>query len=244
MTTPLEAHLQAAGDARLTPDGERQFRESVRAPAARAPSDWPTQIERDVDRILGAGVTLAGRTFRALGVTTFEHDAFMMQALTEANLLSTLQRFDPARQELGDATAAIIVQCFRTGKLFDLLGGVLVEDGTTWTPQTAATAARFFAGLTDPADKDALEAVIPFVLLRFFLRAGASWKASLRYSTSSDARARGEWAPASDRSGATRRDASSAAPSTSANGTSSSDRSPASTSTATAPLPAGRSEKG
>jgi hypothetical protein len=143
-----------------------------------------TPIEQDVERILAGGVTLAGRRFRALGATTFEHDAYLMQALADSKLLTTLQRFDPLHQELDDLSSAIIIECFRSGKLFAILAGVLVEDGAAWSPATAARTADFFASLSDPADKAALRDIIPFALLNFFLNVDGSWRVFRSYSTS------------------------------------------------------------
>jgi hypothetical protein len=203
-----------------------------------------TQIEGETDRILSEGVVLAGRRFRALGVTTFEHDAYTMQALADAKLLSPLERFDPVRQELDDLTSAIIVECFRSGKLFDLLGAVLAEDGKPWTPTAAANAARFFASLTDPTDKETLTAIVPWVLLRFFLRAGASLSISLSSGISSGPRPRDASAPANDDNAPPIDAGRSAGPSTMASGTSSFERSQGSTPADMATSPAGPSERG
>lgn len=276
-SVPLEAHLRATTDAHLTADGEQRFRESAQRPAelqAEMHADAadeadaadasraerheppeplePTLIEQQVERMLADGVVLAGRRFRALGVTTFEHDAYLMQALADSKLLSTMQRFDPLHQELDDLSSAIIVECFRTGKLFALLAGVLVEDGTAWSPATAARTAAFFAALSEPVDKASLRSMIPFVLLNFFLNVDGSWRVFRTYSTSSALAAGDEKSSASanahepsTEAGEAQAGGPSAAPlsTTTASGISSSGPWPGSRRTATPPSLAGPSEK-
>jgi hypothetical protein len=117
-----------------------------------------TEIEREMDVALTDGVTLAGRRFRAASTTTFEHDCFNTKQMRECGLLSVAQKFDPMKDEIGDVAGAIIIEAYASGKLFNLLAGVLVE-------------------------KLALRNFIPWALLNFFLNADASWRTFLKYSS-------------------------------------------------------------
>lgn len=140
-------------------------------------------IDREIDAVLSDGVVLDGRRFRRPGVTTFEHDWYIMTQVRDAGLLTVAQRFDPLHDDLNDTTAQIIIDAYASGKLFTLLAGVLIEEGTEWRKETTETAARFFASLTKEEDKAALRVTLPFVLLNFFLNADASWRTFLKYSS-------------------------------------------------------------
>lgn len=146
-------------------------------------SEGQLKIDEQVDAVLGAGVVLDGRTFRRPEATTFAHDWYVMSQVREAGLMTFAQRFDPLRDDLDGMTASIIVDAYESGKLFTILAGSLVEEGTVWSKERAETVAHFFASLTKNEDKMELRRILPWVLLNFFLNADASWRTFLKYSS-------------------------------------------------------------
>ena len=109
----------------------------------------------------------AGRTFRPAESTTFEHDIWMMQEVRAAGLGDV-----PLQQIDGAVIGAVLQRVLASGRTMHLLAGSLVEDGVAWSPTAAAEAARYFAGLTDPADKQLLHAHLVEILALFFVSAG------------------------------------------------------------------------
>ncbi len=132
-------------------------------------------------------IVVAGRSFRPAVNTTFEQDFFIMERVGE----SGADRIEV--KDNSDLTALgtkIILDAYRTGKLFELVAGMMVEDGVKWTKQSAMENAEFFGNLTDTADKRALQDALVGVLLSFFVNA-ADFSVSSQKSSEKDSGSEG-----------------------------------------------------
>lgn len=131
-----------------------------------------------------ASVEVAGRRFTAVSDTSFEQDIWIMQLLQESGLRQMAEKFNVVSDDLSNVSQEVIIAAFRSGKLFQLLGAVMVEDGKEWTLESAKANADFFAKLTSREDKNAMRASIVSVILGFFvsglLALGTSETSSVR----------------------------------------------------------------
>ena len=144
-----------------------------------------TAVEQSMEHALASGFVVAGRTFRRPATTTFAHDAYTMKQLHGSGLFVAMQNFDMLQSPtMDELTTAIVIEAFSSGKLFQLLAAVLVEDGVKWSPAVADDVAMFFENLTDIQDKATLREAIPWVLLNFFIGAEDSWRIFLKSSKS------------------------------------------------------------
>jgi hypothetical protein len=88
-----------------------------------------------------------------------------------------------------DAAREILIRAIRSGTLYRLLAGLLIEEGRAWTPESAAANAEFFAGLTSIEDKQTLRAsLVHRAILPFFLR-GVAFSRTSPSSSPGDASA-------------------------------------------------------
>ena len=123
-------------------------------------------------------IDLGGRYFAPAEVTSARHDGWVMVQVAEAGLdkLVSAKTDDTTVRDL-------VLAAFRSGKMFHLLAGVLIEDGVKWTPNVAEQNAEYFAELTDPAGKRAMQDAFVEVLLGFFRAAPNSSAPSPSAST-------------------------------------------------------------
>jgi hypothetical protein len=151
--------------------------------------------------------TLGGRIYVMSDETTFEQDLWILAHINDAQLHQL-----PPDEGLTDTAIALISKAYRSGHLFFILAGILVEKGKRWSPQVAELVAQRFAELKDPNEKKILQSSMVGVLTRFFVTVAGSL-------TSSASRSPSPAAPAGD-------GASSGAREPSASGTRSSVSSP------------------
>jgi hypothetical protein len=121
--------------------------------------------------------TIAGRTFRRSDSTQIDQDAYVMKRMREAGLVKMWDGFNPKTDTLSQLIEAIIFDAFERGVLWEILGGILVEDGIEWTRAIALANANTFRRVTDPIEKEALFANIADVLIDFLGNA-AAWSAT------------------------------------------------------------------
>lgn len=123
-------------------------------------------------------IDLGGRYFQPAEVTTARQDGWVMVQVAEAGL----DKF--AGKTLDESIAhEVVMQSFRSGRMFHLLAGMLVECDVKWTPAIAEQNAEYFAEITDPASKAAMQDAFVGVLLGFFLSAPTSSAPSPSVST-------------------------------------------------------------
>lgn len=138
-----------------------------------------------------ARLTLEGRVFVPVTETTILHDQWMRRHLRAAGLVLL-----PGEAGGSARMRVALEQVFESGQLPALLAGSLVEEGATWTRETAEQHSAFFSGLTDPAAKTAvLDHAVAF-LVDFFVAGAASWLASPMSSSPSPTTRRRDSQPA------------------------------------------------
>lgn len=125
-------------------------------------------------------LTLSGRVFRKARTTTIDQDAYVMKRMREFGLVEMASTFDPVKDELDDFSQQLLMAAFETGKLYEVLAGVLIEEGVVWSRAVAKQNAEFFATLTDKDDKAQLFSSIASVLVDFLVYAAVWSKTSLK----------------------------------------------------------------
>jgi hypothetical protein len=116
-------------------------------------------------------IELGKRKFRAIEVSTLEHDFTVMQLLAKAGL-------DAAAQQEGesydDFAVRLMSQAIGSGHAFDLIGAFIIPEGTSdldWNPQTGIDTAGFVRKLTAQEDKLQIRQLV-VTLLAGFSQAG------------------------------------------------------------------------
>jgi len=138
------------------------------------------QIGKELHAALANGVSLGGRTFRTPATLTFQRRTEVMRLIKTAGLMDVLDRFkkdpDPVALEIDVTLAA-----FEAGALFELYAALLVAEGEEWTPAGAQKTAAWFSKLTNPADHAALDGLVLWLVLDFFLQSANSSPIFLSY---------------------------------------------------------------
>ena len=118
-------------------------------------------------------IPLGGRYFTATEHTTARQDAWMLVQAGDAGLGNVGKVDDPTQTEAH--VQSLTLSAFRSGKMFHLLAGALVEvDGNQpnkWTEAEAEKNAEFFAEMTDAESKATIFNSFVEILLPFFLTA-------------------------------------------------------------------------
>jgi hypothetical protein len=123
-------------------------------------------------------ITVQGRTFRPAKRTTIAQDMYARKMLKVAGLETFVQHINLRTFDLDELAEEIILTAYETGVLFNVLAGLLVEDGVQWTRERAEETALFFEQVSDPDDKNALLQPIAGVVLSFFVNAIGSIETS------------------------------------------------------------------
>lgn len=132
------------------------------------------QLEQDGGSLVEK-VTLDGRTFRPAFQTTFEQDFYLMDRVATAGLDKMVDGLKPDA-DLEEFSRDLLLKAYRSGKLFEILAGVMIEEDSPlgWMVEEAEANAEFFRNLSDPDDKVALQGVLVGVILGFFVNADGS----------------------------------------------------------------------
>lgn len=125
---------------------------------------------------------IQGRTFKKAITTTIDQDAYVMKRMREFGLVEMAASFDPKTDDLNEFSQNLLMEAFETGKLYEILGGVLVEEGVKWSRKIAAESAAIFENITELEDKEQLFSSIAAVLLDFLVAAATWSKHSLKSS--------------------------------------------------------------
>ena len=138
-------------------------------------------------RVLVFGGAEKGRLFAPAEQTTSRQDGWVMVQLEDAGILKLLTQGAKAFAD-EDAVRRIIAQALRSGKYHHIVAGLLVEDGTKWTPAGAEQNAEYFADVTDPDEKKQIADTFEAMLLSFFQHGAPSLTPSTTVSeTTADA---------------------------------------------------------
>lgn len=120
---------------------------------------------------------VGGVTYRIIGELTFEHDLYLMALIDEMGLRDPRVLLRPDATQAEQATA-LLMHVYRTGRTFELLGGLFVPDGVPWSPAVSKETATRLAAATAPAEKAKLMGALSVALLGFFESALASLQTS------------------------------------------------------------------
>jgi hypothetical protein len=118
-------------------------------------------------------LTLAGRTFRRATSTTVDQDAYVTKRLRDSGLAKILDDFDPRTDDLLALNERIVWEAYERGVMYEVLAGILVEDGVPWTRSRAAANAAMIAARTDHAEKAVILTSSADFLFDFFTVAAA-----------------------------------------------------------------------
>jgi len=129
---------------------------------------------------LPSAIILKGRTFRRATSTSVDQDAYVTKRLRDSGLSTILQSFDPAVDDIVSLNERIIWEAFERGVMYEVLAGVLVEDGVPWSRATAAKNAMLMAQITDPSEKAPILSSVADFLFDFFAVAAAWSSASMK----------------------------------------------------------------
>ncbi len=121
---------------------------------------------------LGRGLTPpAQRVFRLVSASRFDQDVWLMNTARRAGL----DRVDLVAKATAvtDADAFdawltnVVTKIFEANVVCDMLAGVLVPEGETWSATGAAMTSTFIASLEDPDEKKALHSILARVVHSF-----------------------------------------------------------------------------
>lgn len=119
-------------------------------------------------------LNVAGRKFKPMPKTTFRQDMYIGSLLRHAGLLKVASGFNAAADDLSEFAMDVIATAFEHGKLFDILGGIMQEDGVPWSIESAKANALFFSELTEDEDKRQLHGAIVGAIMGFFVSGALS----------------------------------------------------------------------
>ena len=118
-------------------------------------------------------LTLGGRRFEPIAVTTFEHDVWMM-AQVQAAGLHDLRRLFAEGRAIETIADDLLQRIWASGRTLHLLAGTLTEKGQPWSPALAEELVQFFGARADPEEKALLQAALVRLLLGFFVSGAES----------------------------------------------------------------------
>lgn len=119
-------------------------------------------------------IVMAGRTFRQSESTSVQQDAWTMRRYRSSGLADLARQFDPSRDELPALAERLLWDGLESGVIYEILAGILTEDGVVWSRESATRNATFFAQLTDPSDKAIVYSRLSDVLHDFLAVAAVS----------------------------------------------------------------------
>lgn len=128
-------------------------------------------MRQPLEAIAGLEVKVSGRTFIPATRTTIQQDLFVMSRMRDTGLDKLVDNIDLKQFKLTKYAEEVIVRAYMTGMVFEVLAGLLVEQGKKWSEKSAMANAEFFANLDDDQDKENISRPLVSVVLHFFMRA-------------------------------------------------------------------------
>ncbi len=111
---------------------------------------------------------IGGRKWRAVERSTLRHDNYMIRHILEGGLDKLRHKDD---ESLEDFAMRMLHAVLASGKMFDLLGGMLLPENVPdekWTEAQAGETAEFLGNVTEEHDKTAVQEALMPLLLSFF----------------------------------------------------------------------------
>jgi hypothetical protein len=127
-----------------------------------------------VTQVKGIELVVEGRTF-VQEPPTFEQEMYIMQRVMESGFDQPAKTLglDPETNDLSRSVKLLIVHAYKSGVLFDLLGALVVEKGTEWSPESAAANGKLFKNTRDQEAKNQLHPALVAAVTAFFLSANS-----------------------------------------------------------------------
>ena len=145
------------------------------APTKEVPRD---EINFDQDTM----ITMSdGRKFKITEATTSRQDMWVMTRLDQAGLEVIAATYNTP-DKLDQLAIKCVEAAYENGTLYEILAGILVEDGKKWTQESARKNAEYFSDLTDQNDKNAINGPIVSILMLYFASGLVSTGTSLKFS--------------------------------------------------------------
>ncbi|MCI0356708.1 MAG: hypothetical protein L0099_16985, partial [Acidobacteria bacterium] len=111
---------------------------------------------------------IGSRKWRAVERSTLRHDNYMIRHILEGGL-DRLRHNDG--ESLEDFAIRMLHAVLASGKMFDLLGGLLLAENVPdekWTEAQAGETAEFLGNVIEEHDKTAVQEALMPLLLAFF----------------------------------------------------------------------------
>lgn len=127
-------------------------------------------------------IELGGRAYVPVKNSTIEHDFYLMGQIRAAGLDEVHVRPEESPE---DFALRLLRDVINSGRVFLLLGGLLIPEGTAsedWTPELAEETARALKKLTAPDDKEKIREQVLSLLIGFFETGLACLTTSRSYS--------------------------------------------------------------
>ena len=123
-------------------------------------------------QVTGIELVVEGRTF-VQEPPTFEQEMFVLQRVMESGFDKPDLLTDGAT-DLTRAAKMMIVHAYKSGTLFDLLGSLVTEKGTEWSPEQAKANGEVFKKTRDPKAKEQLHPALITAVTAFLVSASSS----------------------------------------------------------------------
>lgn len=123
-------------------------------------------------QVTGIELVVDGRTF-VQEPPTFEQEMEVMKRVMDSGFDKPDLLTDGAT-DLTQAAKKMIVHAYKSGTLFDLLGCLVTEKGTDWTPEQATRNGEIFKKTRDPKAKEQLHPALIAAVTAFLVSASSS----------------------------------------------------------------------
>lgn len=123
-------------------------------------------------------IIIAGRSFVPVGESTLEHDNYFFKLRRSAGLESATLHAGESFEAFANR---LLATCLASDAFFEMLGTLIVPEGTAatdWTPEMCAETGRFLAKLVDPEDKQRVHNLTVSLLIDFFAEGISSLETS------------------------------------------------------------------
>jgi len=122
-----------------------------------------------VTQVKGIELVVDGRTF-VQEPPTFEQEMYIMQLVVESGLDQPHIKLgiDPKTDDLERPVKELIVNAYKSGNIFKLLGAMVTEKGTEWSREQAERSAELFRKTRDAEGKKQLHPALVGAIVAFF----------------------------------------------------------------------------
>lgn len=110
--------------------------------------------------------------------TTLRQDAYVMKCAADCGLVEVIEHARE-HQDITDVAVSIVQRVWGSGKVPELLAGLLVVEGEKWSAERAAEVADAIGELEDPKAKRQLTDLVSGSTMYFFIKGAASSGLSL-----------------------------------------------------------------